>query len=184
MNFEVNTPPRVLLLPGWQDSGPGHWQTVWETRLGHTRVQQHDWLRPLRGDWTARLETVVRDSPAPVVLAAHSLGCLLVAWWAAHSSQTHRVRGALLVAPPDIGREDVAPLLPGWQPPARARLPFPSVLVASDNDPWCARAHAAGLAADWGSTFHLAGPRGHLNAESGLGDWPEGQALLASLLEV
>ena len=72
--------PTILTLPGWQGSGPEHWQTRWEARHGDQRVQQHDWMRPLRGDWTARLQDVVLARPGPVVLAAHSLGCLLAAW--------------------------------------------------------------------------------------------------------
>ena len=72
--------PRTLILPGWQSSGPGHWQTRWEARYGYARVEQHDWMHPLRGDWTARLQDVVLARPGPVVLAAHSLGCLLAAW--------------------------------------------------------------------------------------------------------
>ncbi|MDY0107798.1 MAG: alpha/beta hydrolase, partial [Giesbergeria sp.] len=75
----------ILLLPGWQNSGPGHWQSRWEQLHGHRRVEQHDWMCPLRGDWTARLEEVVVDADGPVVLVAHSLGCILTAWWAAHS---------------------------------------------------------------------------------------------------
>ena len=173
---------KVLLLPGWQDSGPGHWQTRWEQSFGYTRVQQHDWMRPLRGDWTARLEEVILQTPGPVVLVAHSLGCLLTAWWAAHSRNHHRVRGALLVAPPEIGRADLAALIPGWSPIARQRLPFASVLVASSDDPYGSVAHAGKLAADWGSTFYHLGPCGHINADSGLGDWPDGQTLLADLL--
>lgn len=172
----------VLLLPGWQDSGPGHWQTRWEALFGYTRVQQHDWMRPLRGDWTVRLEEVILQAPAPVVLVAHSLGCVLVAWWAAHSRHVDRVRGALLVAPPELARPDLAAQIPGWTPIARRRLPFASVVVASSDDPYGSLEHAGTLAADWGSTFYHLGPCGHINADSGLGDWPAGQALLAGLL--
>jgi len=171
----------VLLLPGWQNSGPGHWQTLWEQQHGFVRVEQHDWMRPLRGDWNARLEEVLLAQPTPVWLAAHSLGCALVAAWAAHSRQTHRVRGALLVAPPELERDDLRGMLPGWAPMARQRLPFASVLVASSDDPYGSLAHAQGLAQAWGSRLVDAGPRGHLNAESGLGDWPEGLAWLQSL---
>ena len=74
----------ILLLPGWQNSGPDHWQSLWEARHGYPRVEQHDWMRPLRGDWSARLEETVVDADGPVVLVAHSLGCILTAWWAAH----------------------------------------------------------------------------------------------------
>ena len=181
MTASTMADPRVLILPGWQGSGPGHWQTRWERLHGDTRVEQHDWLRPLRGDWTARLEEVILGQPAPVLLAAHSLGCILTAWWAAHSRHTHRVQGALLVAPPDIARDDNRQQIPGWAPVARQRLPFASVLVASSDDPFCALAVASQLATDWGSALYSVGAKGHINADSGLGDWPEGRSLLASL---
>ncbi|MGD9774345.1 RBBP9/YdeN family alpha/beta hydrolase [Diaphorobacter sp.] len=172
----------ILLLPGWQNSGPGHWQSLWEQRHGYQRVQQHDWMRPLRGDWSARLEEVVVDADGPVVLVAHSLGCILAAWWAAHSRHTAKVHGALLVAPGDVQRPEVAAHIRGWAPIARQRLPFPAVLVGSRNDPYCSRESAEGLARDWGARFVDGGHKGHINAESGLGDWPEGHALLGALM--
>jgi predicted alpha/beta hydrolase family esterase len=175
----MNAP--VLTLPGWQGSGPGHWQSLWETRHGDRRVEQHDWLHPLRGDWMARLEEALLAEAESVWLAAHSLGCQLVAAWAAHSRHASRVRGALLVAPPDVERDDMPPPLPGWRPIARARLPFPATVVASSDDPYCSLERAAGMAGDWGAGWASVGPRGHLNADSGLGDWPEGRALLEAL---
>lgn len=173
----------VLLLPGWQNSGPGHWQTEWERLHGDLRVQQHDWMRPLRGDWSARLEEVVADAPGPVLLAAHSLGCILTAWWAAHTRHAHKVRGALLVAPGDVERPDLAAQITGWAPIARQPLPFPAVLLGSRNDPYCSLARAQALAGDWGARFIDYGERGHINAESELGAWPEGRALLQSLAD-
>ena len=177
-------PSNMLLLPGWQNSGPGHWQSLWEARHGYHRVEQHDWMRPLRGDWSARLEDTVIDADGPVVLVAHSLGCILTAWWAAHSANAHRVVGALLVAPGDVERPDIAAQIRGWAPIARQPLPFPAVLVGSRNDPYCSLERAEGLAAAWGARFVDAGEQGHLNAESGLADWPAGQLLLQSLLKV
>ncbi|WP_406623752.1 RBBP9/YdeN family alpha/beta hydrolase [Acidovorax sp. SDU_ACID1] len=173
----------VLLLPGWQNSGPGHWQTEWERAHGDQRVQQHEWMRPLRGDWSARLEEVVADAAGPVVLAAHSLGCILTAWWAAHTRHAHKVRGALLVAPGDVERPDLAAQIPGWAPIARQSLPFPAVLVGSRNDPYCSFERAQAMAADWGARCIDYGERGHINAESGLGTWPEGRAMLQSLAD-
>ena len=170
--------PRILLLPGWQNSGPGHWQTRWESVYGDHRVEQHEWMRPLRGDWSIRLEEEVLASPGPVVLAAHSLGCILVAAWASHSRNTHKVRGALLVAPGDLERDDLRQQIPGWAPIVRQPLPFPAVLIAANDDPYCEAARSRQLASDWGARFVDAGARGHLNAESGLGDWPEGRSLL------
>ena len=174
----MSTEPRVLLLPGWQNSGPGHWQTLWEEKHHDHRVEQHEWMRPLRGDWSVRLEEEVLASPGDVVFAAHSLGCILVAAWAAHSRHTARVRGALLVAPGDLEREDVRQMIPGWAPIVRQPLPFPAVLIAANDDPYCEAARSRQMASDWGARFVDAGARGHLNAESGLGDWAEGRQLL------
>lgn len=171
----------ILLLPGWQNSGPGHWQSLWENQYGDLRVAQHDWLRPLRGDWSARLEEAVLAAPGPVLLAAHSLGCILVAAWAAHSRHTARVQGALLVAPGDVEREDLCQQIPGWAPIVRQRLPFAATLVGATDDPYCSAERARGLAQDWGARFIDLGPRGHINADSGLGDWPEGRGWLLEL---
>lgn len=174
---------QVLVLPGWQGSGPGHWQSRWEQLYGYTRVEQHDWDRPLRGDWTARLEEVLLDFPGPPpVLVAHSLGCLLVAAWAAHSRNTARVAGALLVAPPDVRTPALQPVLASWASLPLQALPFPSVVVASQDDPYCSVARSGELAQAWGAHRVDAGCAGHLNADSGLGDWPEGHAHLLKLL--
>jgi len=172
---------QVLLLPGWQNSGPEHWQSRWEAAHGDKRVEQHDWMRPLRGDWQIQLEEAVLAATGPVVLAAHSLGCILVAWWAQHSANTDKVRGALLVAPGDVERDDLRQAIPGWAPIARRRLPFAAHMVAADNDPYCVLARSREMAADWGARFTEAGPLGHINAESGLGDWPEGRRWLQEL---
>lgn len=172
---------RVLVLPGWQDSGPSHWQSRWEALHGYQRVQQDDWLWPRRGDWMARLEEVLLDAPGPAVLVAHSLGCHLVAAWAAHSRHTAHVHAALLVAPPDPERDDMPPQLHNWRPVVRQRLPFASMVVASSDDPYCSLPRAAGVAADWGSAWCLLGAHGHVNGDSQLGDWADGHALLQSL---
>ena len=127
-------PENVLILPGWQNSGPDHWQSRWEALHGYRRVDQHDWMNPRRGDWIARLEDVVlgcEGGDGTVVLVAHSLGCLLAAAWAQVSRSTARVRGALLVAPGDAEREELRPVLPSWSPIVRERLPFPAILVGS-----------------------------------------------------
>lgn len=175
-------PSNVLLLPGWQNSGPLHWQSLWETRHGYVRVQQHDWDRPLRGDWIARLEDVILSCDEPVVLVAHSLGCMLTAAWAAVSKNTHRVKGALLVAPGDPEREELRAALTSWAPIELARLPFTSVLVASHDDPYCAYERARLFAHCWDSQFMDYGDSGHINADSGLGSWPEGHVLLQDLM--
>ena len=175
-------PLRVLLLPGWLDSGPTHWQSRWEALHGDRRVQQDDWQWPRRGDWMARLDEVILESEEQAVLVAHSLGCQLVAAWAAHSAHVARVRAALLVAVPDTERNDMPPNLFNWRPIVRERLPFASLVVTSSNDPYGSPQRAAQLASAWGSLSFSIGERGHINGESGLGDWPQGRALLHELL--
>ncbi len=174
---------RVLLLPGWLNSDPGHWQSLWERNLGFERVEQADWDWPRRGDWMARLDEVLLADERPAVLVAHSLGCQLVAGWAEHSKLNERVHGALLVAPPDTEAAHMPPQLHNWRPIRRQRLPVPSIAVISSDDPFCAFERGAQMAADWGSRLVEAGPAGHLNTASKLDDWPAGQALLAELLE-
>lgn len=177
---------QVLILPGWQNSGAEHWQSRWEQTHGYTRVDQHDWQRPLRGDWVARLEDVLLscdvEREGPVVLVAHSLGCIHVAAWAAHSKNTQRVKGALLVAPPDVEQVDLRHRLPSWAPVPMHPLPFKTVVIASSSDPFCSLARARAFALAWGADFIETGDRGHLNADSGLGDWPQAQAQLQHLL--
>ena len=174
-------PENVLILPGWQNSGPAHWQSRWEALHGYRRVDQHDWMAPRRGDWSARLEEVLLGCDEPAVLVAHSLGCLLTAAWAVHSRNTHRVKAALLVAPGDAEREELQPVLPSWSPVVMQRLPFPSVLVGSRNDPYCTFERAQAMAGAWGSRFIDLGDAGHINADAGLGDWPQGHAWLDEL---
>ncbi|KNZ32808.1 MAG: alpha/beta hydrolase [Methylibium sp. NZG] len=191
-------PPRVLLLPGWLNSDAAHWQSRWERLHRYRRVEQADWLWPRRGDWMARLDEVLLEStpaaPQPpdandatdaygpaAVLVAHSLGCLLVAAWAAHSQHVARVHAALLVAPPDTERADTPPNLFNWRPIERRRLPFAAHVVSSDDDPFCSAERAARLAADWGCEHTAIGALGHINAASGLGDWPDGHAMLTQL---
>jgi len=174
----------VLVLPGWQSSGPDHWQSRWEVLHGYQRVEQHDWMRPLRGDWMAQLEEAVLAAPAPVVLVAHSLGCMLTAAWAAHSQNTHKVVGALLVAPGDPEREELRAVLKSWSPVVIGHLPFQSILLGSQNDPYCSFERARAFAVAWGSEFVDYGKAGHINAESGLGDWPQGQELLKRLMQI
>ena len=189
MTVVKTEPSTVLLLPGWQNSGPGHWQSRWENLHGYRRVEQHDWLQPRRGDWCARLEEVILTTPisrGPLTLVAHSLGCLLVAAWAAHSLNTHRVRAALLVAPPDTTDPAIATMLPGWAASLGSavlqKLPFNSCVMASRNDPYCPWDQALAFAQAWGSSACIdCGLAGHLNTDSALGDWPQAHALLLDL---
>jgi predicted alpha/beta hydrolase family esterase len=173
--------PSILTVPGFGNSGPTHWQTLWEqSRLDTRRVELGMWDTPHRNAWVTKLDQAISQAQAPVILVGHSLGCQAISWWASLSPQPYGwpVAGALLVAPADVDRPDIPSELSTFAPASRAPLPFPSILVASADDPWIELARARSLAADWGSHFVDAGAQGHLNAASGLGWWPEGQELL------
>ncbi len=176
---------KILILPGWFDSGPTHWQSHWERQHGYERVVQHDWQWPLRGDWVTRLEEAILAQPAeqPVVLVAHSLGCHLVAAWAALSRHTARVRGALLVAPPDLAQAGFPAELHSWRRFEGARLPFAAICITSSNDPVDQAQAGAGMAAAWGARHVPAGALGHINGDSGLGAWEDGHLQLLGLLQ-
>lgn len=175
-------PQNILILPGWENSGPLHWQSLWEHKHGYLRVQQHDWMRPLRGDWITRLEDVLLAQDGPCVLVAHSLGCQLVAAWAQVSRNAHKVQAALLVAPGDVEREEIRSQLASWVPVVLQPLPFKSVLLACHDDPYCSFVRAQAFAQSWGAEFVDYGQRGHINADSGLGDWPDGHQRLLELI--
>ena len=174
--------PRVLLLPGLGNSGPEHWQSHWERSEpdAFVRIMQAEWDAPRRDEWVRTLDAAIDRYGEDVVLVAHSTSCALVAFWAAEAGRT--VRGALLVAPTDTE----APTYPhgptGWTPMPLARLRFPSIVVASENDVYVTLGRAREIAAAWGSRFVNAGRAGHLNSDSALSAWPEGRALLGTLL--
>jgi len=180
------TAARILLLPGWQNSGPAHWQSLWERQWGYERLQQDDWWWPRRGDWMARLQDSLLADERPTVLVAHSLGCHLVSAWASHAADTSRVVAALLVAPPDLSRADLPPQLQAWagpHHPGPATLPFACTAVLSSNDPFCEPMRGLQMAAAWGAHIETIGACGHINGDSGLGDWPDGQAILQALIQ-
>lgn len=175
--------PLVLILPGLGGSGPDHWQTRWQTLYPrHRRVVQLDWDHPDREPWLAALAAAIEAAGETVFLVAHSLGCALVAH-AATRPFSARVGAALLVAPADVDSPVCTPAETHvFAPLPLLPLPFPATVVASETDPFVTLERARGFAAAWGAHFVDAGPRGHLNADSGLGDWPAGRAILDTLV--
>lgn len=179
------TTPLVLTIPGLNDSGPAHWQTIWERSRGDCeRVDLGMWGNPRRNAWVTRLDRAIKTAPAPVILVAHSLGCLAVAWWAALEGQPYGwpVAGALLVAPPDCGSPGSVSAVSGFGPTPKVSLPFPSIVVASRNDEYATIDRSHSMAKFWGSHFVDVGELGHINAESGIGHWLFGQRLLDRLI--
>jgi len=174
----------TLILPGIGNSGPDHWQSHWERQDPSChRVQQKEWDAPKCADWVRHLDEVVASQTGPVILVAHSSANALVAHWVAMASNEHlaRVQGALLVAPsdPDGPNSPVGPT--GFSPVPFKRLPFPSIVVASSDDPFVTTEQARQYSHGWNSRFVLLENAGHINVASGHGAWPEGYALLREL---
>jgi predicted alpha/beta hydrolase family esterase len=175
----------VLVLPGWNGSGPDHWQTIWERKYPSLkRVVQHDWAKPRVQDWADAISEAVWRAESPVVLVAHSLACIAVAHWArTERALTRSVEAALLVTPADVEDATRSPeALRHFAPIPRGRLPFLSTVVGSENDPYMSLATARELAADWESALINAGRVGHINSASGHGLWTEGEQYLTGLL--
>ena len=173
----------LLIVPGWEGSGPDHWQSRWERNLPTARrVMQADWDRPRRVDWVAALKAAIEQAERPVVLVAHSLRVTTVAH-AAAAINAERVAGAFLVGAPDIEGRDIWPVTNGgFAPVPLEPLPFPAVLVASSSDPYCTPEQSQAFAAAWGAQFVDAGDAGHINTVSGHGPWPEGLMRLGGFL--
>lgn len=177
----INSPrPTVVTVPGLDNSGPGHWQTLLEqSDPGVARFEPSSWDKPQLDDWLAALDRAVAAAADAPLLVAHSLGTLTVAHWAARSSV--RVAGALLVAMPDPDDPPFEGFAPTFRNVPRTPLPFRSIVVASTTDPYDPAHVARGYAEAWGSEFVDAGDAGHLNIASGHGPWPLGTELINRL---
>ncbi|WP_020395891.1 RBBP9/YdeN family alpha/beta hydrolase [Thiolinea disciformis] len=173
---------QILICPGIYNSSEQHWQTLWEqAHPQFTRVQQRDWDYPLCQEWVSTLEQAVQHAGSDTIIVAHSLGCLNVVHWAAQTKLA--IKGALLVAVPDPQGANFPNDAKGFNPLPTQAFSFPSIMVYSTNDPYSTPEFTQTMASHWGCQ-HLVnlGDKGHINASSGLGTWPEGLSLLDKLL--
>jgi len=181
----IESDVRVLLVPGGGGSGPQHWHTYWQSADGRAEtVVQAEWNGGTRAQWVAALDRHVRSSNRPTVLIPHSLGNIVVSHWAATATDTGTVYGALLVAPADIDADWAQPgsLYRAFRPIPMKLLPFPTVLVASTNDPYLSMSRARDFAAAWGSRLEVVGPLGHIGSDAKLETWEAGQRLLDEII--
>jgi predicted alpha/beta hydrolase family esterase len=173
----------ILIVPGLGNSGQNHWQRRWGERFKtSTIVEQDDWDHPELEPWVENIEHAVIMSTRPVVIIAHSLGVSALVHAARRFKDT-KVRGAFLVAPPDLENANVPKETRPFAPVPTDPLPFPSILVASTNDSFCTIERAAEFAMCWASDFHQAGDAGHINTASGHGPWPEGLLMFTRLMQ-
>jgi len=172
----------LIFAPDLGSAAPDHWQARWAAKLSTARWLDLDPQARDREAWVAAITRSAGNASRPVVFIAHSVGALALAH-AAEALARADVRGAFLVAPPSDATLATLTAKP-WPPTPRARLPWPSVLVASGADPWSPLDHSRGLAKDWGSSFVDAGEVGRIDAESGHGPWPDGLLRLAGFLRL
>lgn len=171
----------VLLVPGYSGGGPSHWMRVWHAANPHwARMALADWFSTSPQDWENALERALAPLPGGAVVIAHSLGCITVARHAARGGGG--IAGAFLVAPSDVERAPDLPMLRGFGPIPRERLPFPCVVIASTDDPYASVARSTEWAGNWGAELRIPGALGHINSDSDLRTWPVGQALWEEFL--
>ncbi|GJH32934.1 alpha/beta hydrolase [Paraburkholderia hospita] len=180
--------PTILIVPGLRDHVAGHWQTLLEQALPNAASVpplEHDGLSCAAR--VAALDAALAKIDGPVILVAHSAGVMITVHWA--RQHDGRIHGALLATPADL--ETPLPAgypthdalaMHGWHPIPRERLPFPSIVAASRNDPLAQFERVEGMAHDWGSRLVDLGEVGHLNPAAGFGEWPMATTLIRELL--
>jgi predicted alpha/beta hydrolase family esterase len=173
----------VLMQAGWHNSGPNHWQSIWARKLGTRarRIAHDDWETPVRSRWIEEACAALDAEMKPVLFVAHSLGCVLAAMLGQIPSAAHQIKAAFLVAPADVERAGAPAELQDFGPIPRERLPFPAIVVASSDDPYCRLSRAQEFADAWGAEFKNIGNAGHIAGPPRHGPWPEGLEMLARL---
>lgn len=166
-----------VIQPGWKGSEPEHWQSHWAQQLGALRVENHDWFDPTPTAWLQQLHQTLNQAQKPVIIIAHSLGCVTVA----HYLKNHlakNIAGVFLVAPADVERQHAPECLARFAPLPALNFPCPVSVIASDNDPFCVPQRAQIMAQQWGAALTWLPQAGHINVASGHTEWTDGLLLL------
>jgi uncharacterized protein len=170
-----------LIVPGYGNSGPEHWQTYFENKLPRcVRIHQTNWDKPIMEDWVTNINKyVVQYDPETVVLISHSMGGIAIAHWA--NLYNHKIKGAMIVAPPDLENPFIELPIENFTPIPTTKLPFPSIVVASTNDYWATKERTTLFSQNWGSKLIFIGEAGHINADTGYTHWDEGLKILSTI---
>jgi len=175
--IQSSYPNPILIAPGYGSSGPNHWQTLWQKENPEfIRIEQKEWFRPVAAEWVESIERQVAQTNGETIIVAHSLACIALTLWAQQTRLS--IKGALLIAPADTESEEFRLTVNGFNRIPAEQLPFRSIVVSSSNDPFCRIERAEWLANRWGSRFINIGDKGHINADSNLGEWREGRIFL------
>lgn len=179
------TPQTILILPGWQDSGPDHWQSRWLKKYPNAvKVVQKDWVFAKKDEWVATLnEYIDKHGGDDIILVGHSLACATIAHWAQkYPSKASRIKGALLVSSSDTEVTDFPKEITDFSPMPLQNLNFKTTVVASEDDPYVIMDRAEYFAKCWGAQLVNIGAHGHINTDAGFGEWPEGEKLLQEFI--
>jgi predicted alpha/beta hydrolase family esterase len=170
----------IFILPGLNNSGEQHWQSIWQREYGFTRIEQSEWDAPVKDVWIKTIDDALQNHDLKnVILVAHSLACSTVAYWAAKYNR--KIKGALLVGPSDTEADTYPPGTTGFKPMPINKLPFPTITIASSDDYYVSLERAAYFANCWDSKLVNIGNAGHINASAGYGKWDEGLDFLKEL---
>lgn len=173
-----------LIVPGYTNSGPEHWQSYLERKYSNvSRVIQDDWNNPDRNAWVERLDAFITQTPGDIVLVGHSCGAVAIAQWASLYAQD-RVRAAVLVVPADVDAETALLAIRQQRPLPSGRLPLPTLLICSDNDEHLSLPRARALATDWGSEIMVIPQAGHIHTAAGYGEWLAGEKAIENFTGV
>lgn len=171
-----------ITIPGLHNSNEDHWQTRFEISdpAGFKRVEQVNWDEPDCDAWIKKIESELKDfNRSELILIGHSIGCMAIVKW--QEKFGHRIKGALLVAPSDAERENYPSYITGFTPIPNKKLPFPTIVVASDNDHVTEIERSKEFARNWGSQLVVLKNAGHIEPSSGFGNWPLGLELIEEL---
>ncbi len=172
----------IVFVPGYGGSKDGHWLKKWHQQFTRSYwVEQSDWFNPCCVDWVENLNHTIKSIKGPIVLIAHSLGCNTVVEWS--KQYTGNIVGVFLVALPDIESIDLPSSVSGFQSPPLQQLPFPSVMIASTDDPYCKFERASHFASTWGCELVSIGNSRHIDSPQ-LAAWPEGSRQLNKFLSM
>jgi predicted alpha/beta hydrolase family esterase len=193
MKLSHASSPRILMQPGWQSSGSDHWQTLWERRLGSSasRVEQRDWFHLDKAEWVPTLASSIAGEERPVIVVAHSIGCIAAAMVLAGScnlgpeeleAARRKIAAVVLVAPADTERPYADPEVAAFSPIPSSALGAPALVIASTDDPYCSLERARAFASAWKADLHVVEAGGHINTDAGFGPWDDGWQLVQGWL--
>ncbi|WOT04374.1 RBBP9/YdeN family alpha/beta hydrolase [Shewanella youngdeokensis] len=180
----------IVFVAGYGNSTKGHWQHSWSQKVSDSYnsywVEQADWDNPNCADWIDALNVLVQSLQGPILLVSHSLGGSTIVEWSHKYAATGaaNVLGAFMVAVPDVNSEHFPKAITGYGDAPSVKLPFPSLMLASTNDPYATLASTQKMVKQWGCRLTVMGELKHINAESNLGLWPEGYQLLTDFIKL